>query len=148
MPLNHELATVNRKGLMPMLTAAALADVIAAMNIASGVYTPTLTNVTNLDGSTAFECQYMRVGSSVTVSGRVSVDPTLTATATELGISIPIASNFAGQGDCGGAAFAIGIAGQGAGIRADLTNDRAEMKWVATDVTDQSMFFIFMYQVI
>src|SRR5688500_4743620 len=36
--------------------------------LTSGTYTPTLTNTTNLDGSTAYECQYLRVGNTVTVS--------------------------------------------------------------------------------
>lgn len=113
-----------------------------------GTYTPTLTNAANLAASTAYECQYIRVGNTVVVSGKVDVDPTLAATATQLGISLPIASNFGAQEDCGGSAFASGIAGQGAAIRADATNDRAEMVWVSGDITNQSMYFTFQYQVI
>lgn len=126
----------------------AVYDKLEAFNLASGVYTPTLTNVANLDGSTTFECQYSRVGSVVTVSGKVSVNPTLTATSTQLGISLPIASDFGAQEDCGGVAFAQGIAGQGAGISGDNANNRAHMQWVSSDVTDQAMNFVFQYQVI
>lgn len=118
------------------------------LGLASGVYTPTLTNVANLDGSTAFQCQYLRVGSVVTVSGKVSVDPTLAATATKLGISLPVASNIGADEDVGGVAFATGIAAQGGGIIGDATNDRAELDWVSADVTNQVMAFTFTYRVI
>lgn len=114
---------------------------------ASGVYTPTLTNVTNLDGSTAFQCQYMRIGGVVTVSGKVSVNPTAGG-AVRLGISLPIPSDIGAQEDCAGTAFASGIAGQGAAIRGDAANNRAELVFIAVDVTDQPMYFSFTYRII
>ena len=111
-------------------------------------WTPALTNVANLDGSTAFECLYIRLGGIVVVAGRVSVDPTASATPTTLGISLPVASNFGAVEDAAGVAFAFAIAGQGAAIEADTANDRLSMKWSATDVTDQPMSFIAAYEVI
>lgn len=123
------------------------AAAIPTNTLYAGTYTPTLTNVANLDASTAYACQYLRVGQVVTVSGKVDVDPTAGA-ATQLGISLPLASNFGNAQECGGAAFASGIAGQGAAIRADATNDRAEMVWVAVDLTNQPMYFSFTYQMI
>lgn len=123
-------------------------DIAALTGIASGTYTPTLTNVANLGASTAFACQYVRVGSVVTVSGKVAVDPTAPAAATELGISLPIASAFATEQQCGGTAFCPAIAGQGAAILADATNDRAAMRWVASDITNQTMAFSFTYQIV
>lgn len=118
-----------------------------ADEVVSGTYTPTLTEVANLDASTAYECQYMRVGNVVTVSGAVDVDPTTTSTTTKLGISLPVASNFANSLDCGGVGHAVLFA-EGAAIYADGTNDRAEMQWLAGDVTDHAVFFTFTYQVI
>jgi len=118
------------------------------MSLDHGTYTPTLTGVANVAASTAYECQYLRVGNTVTVSGKLDVDPTLTVTETKLGISLPIASNFGAAEDCAGVAFASGIAGQGAAIRADATNDRAEMVWIAGDVTNQPMLMIFTYAVV
>lgn len=117
-------------------------------NITSGTYTPTVTNVANLDGTTAYECQYLRVGNVITVSGRVDVNPTLTATATQLGISLPVASNFGALEDCAGTAFAPAIASQGAGIFADTANDRAMFQYVAGDVTNQAFYFTFTYGII
>lgn len=116
--------------------------------IGSGTYTPTLTNVTNVAASTARQCQWLRVGNVVAVSGQVDVDPTTTLLATELGISLPIASAFSTDFQCGGAAHAPAIATQGAAIDADATNDRARMRWVAADVTNQPMTFIFSYEVL
>lgn len=116
--------------------------------LTSGTYTPTLTNVANLDTVTAIPCQYLRVGSVVTVSGGIAIDPTLAATATEVGISIPIASNFGAAEDCAGVAFAPSVAGQGAAILADFTNDRAAMRWISTDITNQAMYFSFTYRII
>jgi len=121
---------------------------LSAPNLTSGTYTPTLTNAANLGASTAYQCQYMRVGNVVTVSGKVDVDPTLAATATQLGISLPIASNLGAQEDCAGTSFASGIAAQGAAIRGDAANNRAEMVWISGDVTNQSMYFTFTYEVI
>ncbi len=117
-------------------------------SIASGTYIPTLSNVANLGASTAYQCQYLRVGSTVFVSGRVDVDPTLPATVTQLGISLPVASSLESTVDCAGTAFASGIAAQGVAIRADEANNRAEMIWVAGDVTNQPMFFSFGYEII
>lgn len=116
-------------------------------NLDYGTYTPTLTNVTNLAASTAYQCQYSRNGTVVTVSGKVDIDPTI-AGACALGITLPIASNLGAAEDCAGAAFASGIAGQGAAIRGDAANDRAEMAWVAADITNQPMYFTFAYEII
>ena len=125
-----------------------LASKLGISDAASGTYTPTLTNVANLDGSTAFECQYLRIGNTVVVGFKVSVNPTLTATVTQLGISLPVASNFGAQEDCAGSAFASGIMGQGAAILGDATNNRAQLEFVSADLTDQPMYGTFVYQVI
>jgi hypothetical protein len=67
---------------------------ISASNVLSGTYTPTLTNIVNVSSSTAYQCQYMRVGSVVTVSGVVDIDATNPASLTQLNMSLPITSNF------------------------------------------------------
>jgi hypothetical protein len=113
----------------------------------SGTYTPTLTGVANVAASTAYACQYVRVGNVVTVTGKVDVDPTA-AVATQLGISLPVASNLATAQQCAGVAFSPTIAGQGAAILGDTANDRAQMEWIAVDVTNQPMAFTFMYLVV
>lgn len=121
---------------------------LTSTNVTSGTYTPTLTNVANLSASTAYSCQYIRIGNVVTVSGQVDVDPTLAATSTQLGISLPIASNLANSNECAGSSSASGIAGQTAAILGDSANNRAQMQWVSADITNQPMYFSFTYRII
>jgi len=123
-------------------------DLTAA--IAAGTYTPVLTNVANISVSTAYQAQYMRVRSVVTVSGKVDLT-TLAAvpTNTQLGISLPVASNFGAQEDCAGTGTVGGTAGfENAFIRADTTNDRAELFFAATTIAAKTFYFVFQYRVI
>jgi hypothetical protein len=115
----------------------------------AGVYTPTRSAEANLDANvTMSEAQYMRVGNTVTVSGRFTADPTLTTTATSFEFTLPIASNIGAVEDCAGVAFAGGIAGQGAAILGSVANNTAVVNWIAVDVTSQSWSYNFSYQVI
>ena len=66
------------------------------MEIQSGSYVPTITHIGNIDASTSPMGRWLRVGNIVQVNGSVSIDPTLAApTFSVIGISLPIASNFA-----------------------------------------------------
>lgn len=114
--------------------------------ISSGTYTPTLTNVTNITASTAYACQYLRVGNTVTVSGKVDIDVTLGA-ASELGMSLPIASAFTVEENLGGTGSSAAAASLVSAIRADATNDRAALVFTAVSLTNDSYFFEFTYQI-
>jgi hypothetical protein len=86
-----------------------------------GTYTPTLTNTTNVAASTAYACQYARVGRTVTVSGKVDITCTASSAVTELRISLPIAAVFTAEEQAGGTANPGDVTGAGAsggGIRA------------------------------
>jgi hypothetical protein len=90
--------------------------------LASGTYTPTLTNQANIASLTSAVCQYIRVGNVVTVTGSVTVDPTTANTFSGFYISIPIASTFTTLTQCSGTA--VGVINSAAqlpagGIRAD-----------------------------
>lgn len=113
----------------------------------SGTYTPTLTNTTNIAASTTYVAQYLRVGSVVTVSGRVDVDPTALGSVV-LEMTLPIASNFAAIQQCAGVAADPSVSGQSAAIYAEVTNDKAVMAWITTDITNQAMYYTYTYQVI
>lgn len=128
-------------------TAAAipLADVAT---LVAGAYTPVLTNVANLSASTAYSCQYLRVGAVITVSGHVDVDPVTTATDTQLGISLPIASALANAGECAGSAWAPTLTSEGGAILGDVVNSRATLQWKAIDVSNAARYFTFQYRVI
>ncbi len=124
-------------------------DIAAALATLSSTYNPTLTNVANVAASTPFACQYVRVGNFVTVTGKVTIDPTAGATLTQLGISLPVASNFANAEECGGVAAAPAVAGYSAAIVADPANNRAELQFTTgADVASRDWWFSFGYQVI
>jgi hypothetical protein len=86
---------------------------------ASGTYTPTWTGLVNVTSVTAFSCQYMRVGDTVTVSGWVTIDPVSDNTPTSLSFSLPINSNTAtvnflnGTGVTQGGGAAASLSGYG-----------------------------------
>lgn len=112
----------------------------------SNLYTPILFNVTNLDSSTAHECQLLRILDVCMVFGKVEINPTLMSVATELGISLPISSNLAIDAQCSGIAF--NTVDQGASIVGDITNNRARLLCTPGSLANQTMFFLFMYRII
>jgi hypothetical protein len=81
------------------------------------------------------------------VSGKVDVDPTAGAL-TQLGISLPVASNLGSDEDCAGCANAPAVAGQSAAILGDATNNRAQLEWTAVDLANRSFYFTFTYEII
>lgn len=115
--------------------------------LASGTYTPTLTNVSNVDASGANQASYVRVGNQVTVTGSITVDPTAVSASTIVGISLPIASNIGATSDVNGTAASAGIQQSGA-IEGDAANDRAQMRFFATDASNRTMWFTFSYNII
>lgn len=104
-------------------------------NLYSGTYTPTLTNVQNSSSNAALSAwQYMRVGNVVTVSGAFGTNMTAANADTSVGVSLPVASNFAGIGDAGGVVtqFAANAVAHPTGeCVADATNDRLTVAWTS-----------------
>lgn len=116
--------------------------------VTSGTYTPTLYNTTNVAASTAYVTAYCRVGNTVTVYGKVDIDATLSANdATELGLSIPVASNFTSDEDAAGTAASDADARLSARVKADATNDRVSISYKAVSGSNDSYSFHFSYQV-
>jgi hypothetical protein len=110
-------------------------------------YTPTLTNVTNIDASTAQVCRYRLVGTDVTVWGDVLIDPTAAAsTASELGISLPVASAMTSARDLAGSG-ASAVLATAYTIMGDSTNDRASMQFVSGTTANHSVRFQFSYTI-
>ena len=122
--------------------------VATALNIGSiANYTPTLTNVTNLDSSAANTTFYIRLSNFVIVFGNLAANATA-AGACQLDLSIPVASAIQSTIDLGGVAFCGAVAGFGAAIVGESVNDRASMTWIATDTNNRTLAFIFGYRVI
>ena len=137
-------------GVLEPPTKNAVYDKIESLSLASGTYTPTLTGVTNVSSSTARLATYMRVGNTVTVAGQIDVTPTANNTQTIIGISLPIASNFSTAYQAGGSGHTIAntVAGHGASIQADATNDRVELDYYETHGATDTITYQFTYQII
>lgn len=118
-----------------------------AATTVGGLYQPGSASIANLDAISISSAQYMILGSTVTVSGRFTADPTLTATKTIFGMTLPVVSAMTASDNLAGVAFSGNIAGMGAEICADQTNDRAQVFWVAGDVTAQSWSYTYSYQI-
>lgn len=114
-------------------------------DVASGTYTPTITNVTNVAASTSNGAQYLRVGNTVTVSGSVDIDPTAAA-ATTIRISLPIASNFATNHDCAGTISSGN--GEVGPVFANIANDNAQVQFTATNTANHTFYYHFTYSII
>lgn len=117
-------------------------------NIYSGVWTPTLTNTTNISASTASEGQYLRVGNTVTVSGVVEIDPTA-AGACNMKMTLPISSNFTSLRQAAGT-FATVTAGQSdqGSIIANASVDSLEFRFTAVNVANATYAFQATYQIL
>lgn len=113
-----------------------------------GTYTPTLTNVANVDATTAAVCQYIRIGNTVTVSGTLALDATAAGTFTQVGISLPIASDFASVNQCAGIGVGDGGSNGNGPIRGDATNNRAELFCVPAGTSNTTWYFHFTYRII
>lgn len=126
-----------------------LAD-IADAAVHSGIYQPTLTTVANIDATVTHNAFYVRVGSVVYVTGTMEIDPTTASgTSTQLGISLPIASNFVSTTEDGG-----GFGREGSGnaqignLVPDTTNDRVQLTFLCAATTNQTWRYHFAYQVL
>ena len=113
----------------------------------AGVYTPTLNNSTNVAASTAFDAQWLRVGNVVTVGGKFNCDPTSANIQTNLGISLPIASNFAENEDCGGAVGCRTFEGSGL-VFGDPGSNIAGAQFFPTSTNNAAWGFTFTYRII
>lgn len=115
----------------------------------SGVYTPTAANNVNCAIPTVYPAQWLRVGNTVTVSGKFNADPSratsLTANA-KFTLSLPVASDFANDYECCGTAHSKGK--EGASIYADTVNNLMVVEWKAVNVSSQDMTYQATYRVI
>lgn len=136
-------------GGVPTTKAIAFSDLITSVMSSSdysGTYIASLTNVTNVTSSTDYAAwQYMRVGNVVTVSGAVGVTATASAAATEVGISLPIASNFTTTIQCRGTGVEDSVWGDFGAISGDTVNDRASLRYTADSTDARTFSIIFTY---
>lgn len=120
--------------------------------IASGTYTPTITAVANATVPASSVFKWTRIGNVVEISGTFTFTITAAATVTTLGISLPIASNFAAATDATGALTTASAALMPVGaLIADTVNDRVQ--WGSTSgagsaATPSQVWMIARYEVL
>lgn len=111
----------------------------------SGVYTPIIREVVNIDSTTPGEARWIRVGRQVFVSGSIVVDPTLGGpTTTAIGISLPIQADFAAPADLAGVFFGNGGL-DAARFIANPPEDDAQTIWLASHTAAEPYTFEFGY---
>lgn len=115
-----------------------------------GTYTPTVTEITNGGGASltvAYVCQFMKVGTTVTVSGKIDIDPASTSTLTEIKMTLPVSSNFSAPEQAGGTG-ADGVNNNVWKIVADAASDAVYFIAAPNSAVVGSVNFSFTYQVI
>jgi hypothetical protein len=123
-----------------------------AGNLRATTYTPTLTGVANIQTFTATICHYTRTDINVFVCGRIFIDTTSANTATQLRISLPIASQFTSSTDCVGSCVREIVGASTAPIpgyiETDATNDEARLVFYNdADVASRAWYFWFNYEI-
>lgn len=115
--------------------------------VASGTWTPSLTNSFNITSSAAFACQWIRVGNVVICSGQVNCTPTA-ASAALLLMSLPIAANDTTNGNMGGAAVGGSYKDPCAIYTDGGSPSKATFSFTATNTGVHDYYFTFMYVVL
>ena len=123
-------------------------SVATTLTLDAGTYVPTLTNTTNISSSTAHGFQYMRVGSTVTVSGQVTVAATAANTTTVLELTIPVASALINDHELAGTGCGITTNNRVMAVQAQTTNDRAYVSWQPAATGDIIYSIHFTYQIL
>jgi hypothetical protein len=115
----------------------------------SGVYTPSLTTIVNMDSATPSEFQYLRVGTTVTVSGKVTVDATTAGVLAQFRFTLPISSTFSCDCQLAGVGAIKRATNQGtATILGDSANNAAAVDYGPTTTGSEVMYVHFTYQIV
>jgi hypothetical protein len=115
-------------------------------------YTPTLTDTANITASVLFgPVIYWRVGDYITVSGKVTIDPTVVTTLTQLELTLPFQTFFESENQCSGVVGGISLSTTqsfGGIVRANTTDHRAVIEFYSVNIVPNDVRFYFTYQVI
>jgi hypothetical protein len=119
-----------------------------ANSVTSGTYTPTLTNVENIEAATASNAIWSRVGNTVTVYTQVGINPTTISLETQVALSLPVASNFTNSTQSFGNAITAASTDRGV-IYSDNINDRVVIYLIPTQSSGNQTYHVsFSYQIL
>ena len=111
----------------------------------SGSYTPTLSGLSNTTSVTAYNCQYMRIGNVVSVSGRIEVNATNAAALTIVSLSLPYNTNMTSVDQCNGVVTSEND--NISGIIIGITTS-ADVRFTPTNAGSQNYFFSLHYEIV
>jgi hypothetical protein len=111
--------------------------------IDAGTYTPTLADYSLVSAATAYQCQYMRVGNVVTVSGKVSITSTSAGNTSGISMSVPISSTLGTDTNAGGT-FGLGGNDPNGIVIAGGTN-KVSFVFVPSAAANNPYWFTFTY---
>lgn len=114
----------------------------------SGVYTPTLSNQNDLVTLTIAQAQYMRVGSTVTVSGSFTAQVAFDESASTFEMTIPIASNIGAAEDLAGVCSGNQNTPTSGRVFGVPTTDTAIVSFLGLAGVDVIYSYTFTYQII
>lgn len=141
--------TVMMKGqdstLQQAVVGAGLSVASGTLNTIGALYTPTLTNTTNISASTLGEAIYTRSGGVVYVSIGGSLTPTLISTSSVLTVSLPITSTSVGSQGSLGSGVIVGTGGNVIGIIAVPTASTATLTFFSPLTTSTPFNMQFSY---
>lgn len=113
----------------------------------SGNYIFTLTNGANVTSSTFTKGRYIKVGNTVTYSGRLSVTLTAAYTNSVVSITIPIASDFTLADDCTGSMGSKDSGLSGTGV-ANVSTNKIDLQFLSNTLSGvMSIDFNLVYEI-
>lgn len=96
---------------------------LSLSSIASGTYTPTISNLVNLTTATPLVWQYMRVGNVVTFSGLINIEATAAAnTGTSFDFDLPVFSDLTDGVELAGTIWGTGSILNGGQVQPAASN--------------------------
>jgi hypothetical protein len=120
-------------------------------NVFSGTYTPVQVSTNSNISSVSFgDCQYMRVGNTVTVAGQITIDINVLTADSIVNMSLPIASNISSSRQIAGTGTSISsvYAANSLAILGNTTSNCVQIRLNPTVNTSLIYTFSFTYQVV
>ena len=116
--------------------------------LASGTYTPTISDTTNVSASSINPSQYSRVENIITVSGSVSITPTSSPVDFTFNLSLPFPSNIGSYFQVAGSGMSYTYGGDPIAVNGDSATDKANFRGYANSAGAQIYLYTYQYQVL
>lgn len=120
----------------------------ALLTVKSGTWTPTFSSTVNVDGTSNISGTYQQIGSIVSCSISVTVDPTAATTLTTAEFTLPVSSNLANSLTLSGVGIFNANAGAPVILYSNATTDLGVLSFTSIGTTGQTLRGTFQYSVI